>query len=566
MSPSDLIRTTWVAPASQIGGQDHLAVRAVGESLYIRLLPGISNVTDRIHCYAFYTWFVRAYEQGEYERTVVAFKHLFRRAECLYTLLSAYHGGERQPDSEAESEAEAESTNNHGGSLVGRSTLLPVLEELRGGARVDLGRYATQANVKERYFKHSLGGFGQYYLGPMRALGLITGDSGSGVKWTRERGLPLAEAFDRFVGEELHRRFMTTVANGEITVADLEALTRFCPCHLTEATEARDLLLAMLLGEHEAELDEVRSEGEQSRRHTALLLLSIAETTPENLHWRFRKYTYAGAVIPGSSWTLAATLEQTRAMWATYQRHELYSLAMQGLFSVGLRRFEDRPLNLDGVHFRSVADYVAAYMTQGAGFESDWLTRTFPALVEDTAHNLPRLDDFHNEDHEFQRATRIAELATSHDPEDWTRAAQHSTAVLLMLAARGHGEQPAYSEFVHPPRYFQSYELNLRTFARHCEQTWAVMSGREWLEWLIGGTLRVHLRVALRKLRHQRKDTFRVAMLDDGLLVEGQAPARWTSPRIWQLIRFLSDLGLLEAGSNALTPLGREILEARRNG
>ncbi len=57
-----------------------------------------------------------------------------------------------------------------------------------------------------------------------------------------------------------------------------------------------------------------------------------------------------------------------------------------------------------------------------------------------------------------------------------------------------------------------------------------------------------------------------MAMLDDGLLVEGQAPARWTSPRIWQLIRALVDLGLIEADSNSLTPFGRGVLEARRNG
>ncbi len=487
-----------------IGGQDHLAVRAVGESLYTHLLPGISNVTDRVHCYAFYTWFIRAYEHGEHELTVPAFKHLFRRAECLYTLLSAFHGGERQTDSGAESEA---STNNHGGGLVGRNTLLRALDDLRNGGWIDLGRYATQENVKDRYFKHSLGGFGQYYLGPMRGLGLISGDSRSGVKWTSERGLPVAEAFDRFVGGTLGQRFITLAVKGKITSTDLEDLACFCPCHLAEATEVRDLLLAMFLCEHKPELDEVRSEGEQSRRHTALLLLSIAETTPENLHWRFRKYTYAGAVIPGVPWMLAPTLVQTRSMWATYQRHELYSMAMQGLFSVGLRRLKNRPLNLDGVQFRSVADYVAAYMEEGGGFGSEWLARAFPALVEDTARCLPKLDDFDNDDHEFQRASQIAELTTSDEVEAWTQVVRHSVKVLLILAARGHGEQPAYSEFVHPPRYFQSYELNLRDFTKHCERTWVEMSGRKWLEWLVGeGTIRVHLRVALRKLRHQRKD------------------------------------------------------------
>jgi len=571
MSPNDLIRTAWVAPASQVGGQDHLAVRAVGESLYTRLLPGISNVTERIHCYAFYTWFIRAYERSDHERTVPAFRRLFRRAECLHTLLAAYHGGERMSKVERAAQPgddQSQRRDSHGGGLVGRNTLLPVLEKIREGSRIDLGCYAIISATKERYFKHSLGGFGQYYLGPMRGLGLITGDSRSGVKWTRERGLPVAEAFERFIGEDICRLFMDTASKGEVGVAELEALARLCPCHLAHATEVRDLLLAMFLAEHDEPLEETKVDADRRRRHTVLLILAIAEVSRKDLDRRFRKYTYAGALAKGSSWVLPPDLEQTRAMWSTYQRHELFSVAMQGLFCVGLRRFRKRTANLDGVHFRSVADYVAAYMAKGVGFDQDWLDRPFPALVQETAQDLPSLDDFHNDDHEFQRASRISELTEGKDdPDGWTKAFVHSIRILLILAARGHGDQVPYSKFIHPPRYFDNYELNLRSFAHHCEHTWAAMTGGEWIEWLLGrGTLRVHFRVALRKLRHQRKDTFRVAMLDEGLLVERQALVRWTSPRINEVIRALTDLGLLVPDARSLTPFGREILEARRNG
>ena len=80
--------------------------------------------------------------------------------------------------------------------------------------------------------------------------------------------------------------------------------------------------------------------------------------------------------------------------------------------------------------------------------------------------------------------------------------------------------------------------------------------------------IRTHLRVALRKLRHQTQDSFRIVPLDDGLHVREAPVAKWSSSRLTQALRFLYDLGALDAptdienGSYALTEFGADLLES----
>ncbi len=58
--------TAGVKPPRQMGGLDHLAVQAPCINIYGRLLPGITNVTDRARYYTFYPWLIWALEKAGY--------------------------------------------------------------------------------------------------------------------------------------------------------------------------------------------------------------------------------------------------------------------------------------------------------------------------------------------------------------------------------------------------------------------------------------------------------------------------------------------------------------------
>ena len=76
------IETAWVKPPPQVGGLDHLAVQAPCINIYGRMLPGITNVTDRARYYSFYPWLIWAFDQEGFRKYDDEFIERFRRADC----------------------------------------------------------------------------------------------------------------------------------------------------------------------------------------------------------------------------------------------------------------------------------------------------------------------------------------------------------------------------------------------------------------------------------------------------------------------------------------------------
>ena len=73
-----------------------------------------------------------------------------------------------------------------------------------------------------------------------------------------------------------------------------------------------------------------------------------------------------------------------------------------------------------------------------------------------------------------------------------------------------------------------------------------------------------HLRVALRKLRTDQRDTFQVRPTDEGLMWVNTPEPIYTNPRFNQGIRVLWDIGLIEPDDESqrfqLTERGQNML------
>ncbi|MBE3724345.1 hypothetical protein HJ192_04705 [Vibrio parahaemolyticus] len=152
--------TAWVKPPTQIGGLDHLGVQAPCINIYSRLLPGITNVTDRARYYSFYPWLIWALEQNGYSRYDDEFINAFRKADGLFTLIAHRHAnvcGDHQ--------------DVHAMSTVGSVNLSKVISAIADGHQVILSDYSNKDSGKQQYFKNKLGGLGQYYLGG--AIGIL---------------------------------------------------------------------------------------------------------------------------------------------------------------------------------------------------------------------------------------------------------------------------------------------------------------------------------------------------------------------------------------------------------
>jgi hypothetical protein len=540
------ITTSWVKPPLAIGGLDHLAVQAPCINLYGRMLPGITNVTDRARYYSFYPWVVWALEKRGL-RYGDTFIDLFRKADCLMTLIAERHakvaGGER---------------DDHAAATVGSGNMAEPVAKVRDGQSVKLSDFALREG-KGRYFKNKLGGLGQYYLGVFRELNIMSGDLQTGVQNIREVGGVIAEALDRNVNREL---FLKTLEEDTVSAARLDELHSFCPCALKASLEEHSKLSDLFFVNGQFYNQETLA-----RRRTLKTILFLADnlagcgTAIDIEH--FRGCTYSGALPNKASWTLPERLQKNRQQWAIYQRNEILSLAVQGIFFVILDAYQEY-----GEQFQSVDELVRWFMEQPEVEQLESfspLGNSVGTLRSSAASWLPTLEDWTNTNHEVHLATQIEALCSK------SKSAESRSAILLacikvLTALQSRPEtKEGYGDFVFPANYLHAYPINLQTFNHHSNNTWDSLNLREWIGWLAASWgVHTHLLVALRKLRGQSQSTFRIRPSDKGLEIISVPVAVFTSPRFRQALRILKDIGALVRNGNVwvTSDLGKQFMAA----
>jgi len=535
----------WVRPPEPIRGLDHLGVQAPCIALYGQLLPGITNVTDRARYYSFHPWLLWSFEKRYKDHSLDEFRRILRRAECLFALVAIRHA-RRVGDSDA---------GRHGKAMVGRDKLLRIKES----SDFSLDEYAAMEGPN-RYFKNKLGGLGQYYFGPLRDLRILDhSPEGAGYPpgYDRERGRALAEAFASAVPEDA---FFRTMEKRSSTWADLDDLTPFCPCGLLDNESEHELLLDLFLARSET----FQRDGGATRRASLGLMLDLASRDARDPEYAFegmlRGAAYSGALPDGSPWHLVPSFQRALRGWGTYQRNELLSLAVQGLFAAVLRAIErDRAGRL--LRAADAADVAVGLLSSLAGK----LASPLSDVVARVRAELPARTDWLNPDHELQRGWRLQDLSLKDDQlED---VASESAAILLALLARGVDEYP-YGDFELDPEYFDPREVHLLSLRRVSQNEWAGMSLEGWVRWLaVHWGIARHLHVALRKLRAERRDTFRIRPLEGELRVVEAPVQTYTIPRVNTSVQILRDLGLVDTddeGSVVLTKRGQQELKACR--
>src|SRR5688572_32836981 len=115
------LSTAWVRPPQSVQGLDHLGTHAPCIDLYSRLLPGITNVTDRARYYSIYPWFIWAFDRRYPSADSAKFEQMYRRADCLLTWIAERH-----------SQCTDQQADKHAAGMIGRQKLVPALNELQG--------------------------------------------------------------------------------------------------------------------------------------------------------------------------------------------------------------------------------------------------------------------------------------------------------------------------------------------------------------------------------------------------------------------------------------------------
>ena len=543
------ISTSWVKPPPQIGGLDHLAVQAPCINIYGRLLPGITNVTDRARYYSFYPWLIWSFDRHGFTKYGDEFKERLRRADCLFTLVAAYHANKTGVDYE-----------EHASAMVGSNTLAPVAKRLTNGGSLRLSDYSLRQGAKARYFKNPLGGLGQYYLGVMRELGILDGDAKNGVKYTRQIGQVIAEKMNEGLDNEL---FLSIVDSDNVTAEQLDTLLPACPCqlhnNLGEATLLVDLFFAR------GPFHSVEALRRRRSLQTILHLSTVLESGDTEIsESAFRACNYSGGLPNGRQWMTPVSLVQERENWSIYARNELLSVAVQGLFYALLDGYE-----ASGQRFHTsnqLVDWFIHTPEMKSVLAAIGASQSFSQVVESNAGQLPPLTNWAEPNHEIQYAEQVAQLCRN-EPSIQNRRdiVLAALRVLFSLAHRFSSETNPYRDFGFEHGYFNYYPINLNSFRFHSTDTWSSMSVTEVLRWLfLYWCIDNHLRVALRKLRDHSQSTFRIRPSDQGLEVIAVPKAVHTRPRFNQVVRILKDLRVLtptESGSWSPSEAGIDMMK-----
>ncbi len=551
-------RTAWVKKTYHTKGLDPLGAQAPCINLYGRLLPGITNVTDRARYYSFYPWVVWAFEQIPGSRTLEALIEWVRRADCLFTMIGNRHrieSGDNNP-------------LKHDRALVGSQALGPAVSELSNGGSVTLSKFTVHEDGNPfRYFKNPLGGLKQYYIGTFDGMGLMK-SLGRMVAYTDERGKPMSLAMDKAVDRKL---FTDTVHGNDVTAERLDDLSGFCPCQLLHSSDEHNSLLDLFFDKPSEHGDE----GKQ-RRRTLGLFLDLARTLPRSEErigavldqHVFRGCTYTGFLPNGEMWDLAPPLERLRLGWAVYQRNELLSVAVQCIFWVALQCLEADPNRLD-----TTDDFIQWFRNTPwvTGAAMDLGNQDFDGLLKQTKSALPPMGDWKGDGHEVSLANQALEAYSENKKREVKiELLVHAARIVLSLVARDDDTKAAYDGMAFPTEYFSLYPINLESLRRLSQTSWPGMAAANWLAWLAGHWgIEAHLRVALRKLRYQSQDTFHILPTDRGLTVAAMPDPTYTTPRFTQAIQILQDIGAIERPPNGewvkITSLGEELWSFSRD-
>ncbi|WP_374453565.1 hypothetical protein [Phenylobacterium sp.] len=526
----------WVERPLKKIGLDNLGAQQPCVMIYTRLLPGITNVTDRAAYFGFYPWFMRAFERRHPQASETQFRETLRLADCLMTLVAERHAI-----------ACGEDIARHSATCPGRLTLGPVVRDLQHGQTVELGRYADRSDSNPtRYFKNPLGGLGQYYLGPLRdEYTVLRGDPRKGVGYWLENGAPLADAYGAGLDGDL---FFAALDAGGVTLGDLDDLAIFCPCslHSPAREAAQTALISLFLRD--------RSPHGVARGSSLALVLDYlkqrAGAPTEDPVKDFLASCYTGA-LPEGLWTTPERLLAARRGWALYARNEMLSLAWSTLFKNALDALDGQPKPFANI------DALAAWLVTTPAFQ-ERPTATFDDLVAADLADAPALDAIADPDHELAM-WRTLLAANPPSPGEAAR-------LLVRLYCRWRDEpSDAYRELNLPPGTLSGYPLTLNSLRTMATNRWAGLAADDWFEVLVSDVLVTHQRIAIRKMGQSGEDTLMFRSGDLGFFVHRDLEQIVeTQPRLRQAFQILRDLGLTTHETEHLprpTELGHQALQ-----
>lgn len=496
---------------TRIVGLDPLGQQNASEKLYAHLLPGITNLTNRIRYYGFYCWLLAEYDRVKEEKYNQHDQRRFiRRAELTIAVVLNHQieGNVLQIPGSIKAEE-----------------LLKILEEQ---PYLDISEY-TDDNTKDgSYWKYASGAFGQYYASSISQMGLIKAmekDSHLVYMVTEEQdylsGLKLADSFTKNISTDARNLFHEVLKTGKLHAEYIPTI--FKSFNLTEIPKYTDEwhnYHKLITG---PDLPTEATEAEYHRSTTINIILSSAEkgtTSSDFLNTLFRE-------------ELANDNDKftTRFGWFQYRLNEFWQYSC-GTFFWGILEF--LKADKDGIYPK---DELIEEFTERIIKKSE---ATAPLPFKDTTYEID-IDQLQ------QNINQIKSSVKSKDP---ITAAGIAIDNLQMLFHLSDDRINHYSQLIREKNLDQNGSF-LSTYKMLIDKELLHQPIKPFLlKFLNQYILSRHKLVALNKMGNGSLSTLKFDIEDDLIIFENNFEPALTNPRLNTLLSILSDLQILNQEEN----------------
>ena len=513
----------WGASINLITGLDPLSLQTTSEATYATMLPGISNLTNRLRYYGFYCWLLDFYFKQEKKGNSTEQYKFIRRAELMVAILMQ---SERKEVSQI-------TGSNFAANLINSQT----------GRSYDLAEGADKDGTdKAVYWKYSSGAFGQYYYGAMKALSLVIPIINEGDSYPiyivsqphprqKVSGVDLAKAFDESLTPAIKTLFYNNIKKGKLNESDIAELIEYFAIDKVDVNSKEwSLYVEMLLDKDEPSQEE-EEKFTHHRRQTILELIQIAIHNKKEYDWQlFLLKAYDLKLV-----IIQSPMSETMIGWYTYKFNEYYQYACGAIFWAALQHL---------YHFQQ-DQYLPSFVKKLAITITKEICRAVKNATPESSM-LQILSRF-NEDNELDEETLYHDINTKAD-DNPGEAAKNGFLLLFRLYLEN-------KEMLHPLKELMSRkqmirEGNMVDGLLHFHNTQSDSLKYFVEQFLLRKIIYRHQMVALRKMGNGSQSTHKFIIEEQYIRFIDTFPPRATSPRMVALSNLLSDLGIIDDNGN----------------
>ena len=527
-----LKKSNWEAPFfgksnDYSTGRDSLGLQTTSQASYSTLLPGLTNLTNRIRYYGFYCWLLEIYSKEIGDTNPKVQNEFVRRAEYQIALIMKLH--------------EDEATQIPG-SLFAADEITKKMSEsefdLKFGADVEKG--------KNTYWKYSSGAFGQYYSGALQTIGLIVHREDSPVFACTQHeddsivtGTVLAAAFNKNISNAVKQTFLNNIKDGVLKKADSQTLYKELSITTIPKNSTEWELYTKMLFSNDQPLFQNEDNQTFFRKDSMLSVLTYIQQDNTTENWTsFSRELYNKK---GTDFLNKET--ESSHGWYYYQLNEYWHFGVETIFWCILETLRIEYFQVE----------LSVFLNEfNATFKSALKKSNF---IDDEAQKLNEIIDKIEETNAWELSEQIRK---SIKESDASKTLFLGFKMLLSIYKQNKSE-------------FDKLRIIAKNFGM--ERDGDCINGLNdfslWLEKPIADVLEIfilknvinrHLEIAYRKMGTGTKNTLKFSYEDNTIKhVETMSPV-WTTPRIYAMYSFFKDLGYITKG-NEISTVGKQLIE-----